>query len=326
MARRRPHEEHTNHEAWAIPYADLMTLLLAFFVVMYAISSINEGKYRVVADSLTAAFGGAPRTINPIQVGNHQLQGADWDRPSPIQSGAKQGPTAPSPAPDPTLLPSMTSQMRTAVSLRDKDHLDRAQRQLSNLRVQLGRTLEPLIKQNLISVRRNELWIEVEIHSDILFPTGSATLDQSARQILTKLADVLRKAPNGVRVEGYTDNQPIHTAQFPSNWELSAARAASVVHLFADEGMSPSQLAMVGYGEFRPRADNSTEAGRNANRRVVLIILADSAGSLAPEPPSREQAAAASGSTAPPEVDGGQPATTNESGTTSVPAANEGVK
>ena len=98
MARKKKHEEHGNHEAWAIPYADLMTLLLAFFVVMYAISSLNEGKYRVMADALTAAFGGAPRTINPVQVGNHQQQGSDYDRPSPIKSGAKKGPCAPSPS------------------------------------------------------------------------------------------------------------------------------------------------------------------------------------------------------------------------------------
>ncbi len=325
MARRKPHEEHANHEAWAIPYADLMTLLLAFFVVMYAISSLNEGKYRIMADALTAAFGGAPRTINPVQVGNQQVQGNDWDRPSPIKSGAKQGPTAPSPAPDPTLLPSMASQMRTAVSLDDTERLDRAQRQLTNLQTDLSRTLAPLVQQNLISVRRSALWIEVEIHSDILFPTGSATLDASARTVLSKLAAVLRNAPNGVRVEGYTDNQPIATAQFPSNWELSAARAASVVHLFADQGMAPSQLAMVGYGEFRPRADNSTEAGRNANRRVVLIILADSAGSLAPDPPSRDQTAG-TGTAEPPGTDGGQPAATTVSGTRAVPAVIEGVK
>ncbi|WP_434213474.1 flagellar motor protein MotD [[Pseudomonas] boreopolis] len=283
MARRKHHEEHHNHEAWAIPYADLLTLLLAFFVVMYAISSINEGKYRVMADALTAAFGGAPRTINPVQVGNHQLQGSDWDRPSPIKSGAKEGPTAPSPAPDPTLLPSMASQMRMPVSLRDQDRLARAQRQMDQVARQLTRALAPLVDARLITVRRHDLWIEVEIHSDILFATGSALLDRNARDTLAKLATVLREAPNGVRVEGYTDNQPIATAQFPSNWELSTARAASVVHLFVDEGIAPQRLAMVGYGEFRPRADNASEAGRNANRRVVLIILADSDASLAPE-------------------------------------------
>src|SRR5690606_37372743 len=135
MRRRRKHEEHVNHEAWAIPYADLMTLLLAFFVVMYAISTINEGKYRVMADALTAAFGGAPRTINPVQVGNHQLQGADFDRPSPIKSGAKQGPSAPSPAPNPTLLPALASHMRTGtpMDVTNREAVQRAQRQLGNI-------------------------------------------------------------------------------------------------------------------------------------------------------------------------------------------------
>lgn len=323
MARRRhAHDEHTNHEAWAIPYADLMTLLLAFFVVMYAISSLNEGKYRVMADALTAAFGGAPRTINPVQVGNNQLQGANWDRPSPIKSGAKSGPTAPSPSPDPTLLPSMASQMRMPVSLRNQDQLARAQRQLDAVSAQLSQALSPLIEKNLISVRRSELWIEVEIHSDILFNTGSASLDQSARQTLSLLANVLRQTPNGVRVEGYTDNQPIATSQFPSNWELSAARAASVVHLFADQGLSPGRLAMVGYGEFRPRADNSTEAGRNANRRVVLIILADSAANLAPEPPAPPQLQA--GPDLPPVPVAGGPLNPGH-GPAVAPAVTEGV-
>ena len=98
MARRprHQHEEHLNHEAWAIPYADLLTLLLAFFVVMYAISSLNEGKYRVVADSLSAAFGGPPRSIKPVQVGQVQLRGGDFDRPSVIDTGARRGPAQPS--------------------------------------------------------------------------------------------------------------------------------------------------------------------------------------------------------------------------------------
>ncbi|MET3148230.1 UNVERIFIED_ORG: chemotaxis protein MotB [Xanthomonas axonopodis] len=269
MARRRKHhEEHGNHEAWAIPYADLMTLLLAFFVVMYAISSLNEGKYKVMAQALTSAFGGSSNKASPVQLGKTQTLGADYDRPSVIKAGApmaaSNGPT------DPTLLPSMAAQMRMPVSLRNQAQLARAQRQMDAVEQQLSKTLAPLIDKQLITIRRNDLWIEVEINSDILFGTGSATLAGGARGTLSTLASVLRDAPNGVRVEGYTDNQPIATAQFPSNWELSAARAASVVHLFADDGIAPQRLAMVGYGEFRARADNSTEAGRNANRRVVL--------------------------------------------------------
>ncbi len=280
MARRHRHEEHGNHEAWAIPYADLMTLLLAFFVVMYAISSVNEGKYRVVADSLTAAFGGAPRTINPVQVGNHQLQGADFDRPSPIKSGAKKGPSAPSPAPNVTLLAAMASQMNMAM---DPRGLQSAQAQLQQIADDLERTLAPLIDDKLVTVKRSELWIEVQINSDILFPSGSAELQPLARETVGKLAHVLAQVPNAVRVEGYTDNRPINTWQFPSNWELSSARAASVVHLFVRDGIPPDRLAMIGYGEYRPVGDNATAEGRNANRRVLLIILASPGGGPAPD-------------------------------------------
>ncbi len=273
MARRKRHEEHGNHEAWAIPYADLMTLLLAFFVVMYAISSLNEGKYRVMADSLSTAFGGAPRTITQVQVGNVQLQGGGHDTPSVIRAPSMTGGAMP----DPTQLPSMASQMRMPVSMHNQEQLKRAERQLNQIADRLSSTLAPLIKQGVITVRRTELWLEVEINSDILFSTGSAALDSGARDTLGKLADVLLDAPNGVRVEGHTDNLPIATAQFPSNWELSAGRAASVVHLFADHGLQPARLAMVGYGQFRPRESNDQPEGRNRNRRVMVIILADSA-------------------------------------------------
>lgn len=273
MARRKHHEEHANHEAWAIPYADLMTLLLAFFVVMYAISSLNEGKYRVMADALTTAFGGSPRTITQVQVGNMQIQGGGHDTPSVIRSPSMTGGATA----DPSQLPSMASHMRMPVSAHNQEQLQRAERQLGQIANRLSEALAPLVKQGVITVRRTELWIEVEINSDILFGTGSAALDAGARDTLGKLADVLLDAPNGVRVEGHTDNVPIATAQFPSNWELSAARAASVVHLFADHGVQPQRLAMVGYGQFRPRESNDAPEGRNRNRRVMVIILADSA-------------------------------------------------
>ncbi len=288
MARRHKHEEHANHEAWAIPYADLMTLLLAFFVVMYAISTLNEGKYRVMADALTAAFGGAPRTINPVQVGNHQLQGADFDRPSPIKSGAKQGPSAPSPSPNVTLLAAMASQMNLPL---DAKGLQSAQGELKRIADDLERALAPLIDEKLVTIKRSTLWLEVQINSDILFATGSATLDPQAQETVGKLGAVLAGVPNSVRVEGYTDDRPIRTAQFPSNWELSSSRAASVVHLFVRDGIPPERLAMIGYGEFRPIADNATLEGRNANRRVLLIILA-SPGGPAPELHAQQEAVA----------------------------------
>jgi chemotaxis protein MotB len=272
MARKHSHEDHVNHEAWAIPYADLMTLLLAFFVVMYALSTINEAKYRVMADAMSAAFGGAPRTMSPVQVGEHLVQGQGGTRTTPIKSSPTLS------LPDPNRLPS-ASPLRTSGTPREEEQLRRrAQRQLDDIANRLNIALAPLIQKKLITVRHAGMWIEVEINSDILFSPGSASLDQSARATLAQLAQVLVPVPNGVRVEGYTDDTPIATLQFPSNWELSAARAASVVHLLADHSLRPSRLSIIGYGEFRPRADNTTQAGRNANRRVVLVILADAGG------------------------------------------------
>lgn len=272
MGRRKKHEEHANHEAWAIPYADLLTLLLAFFVVMYAISSLNEGKYRVMADAMTTAFGGMPRTIQQVQVGNQQVQGAANDTPSAINAQSMTG----SRASDPAQLSAVGAQMRQPISFRDTASLESASRQLQTISERINRALAPLIDKGLITVRRTELWIEVEINSDILFTPASARLDPVALDTLGTLADVLVDVPNLLRVEGHTDNLPIANAQYPSNWELSAARAASVVHLFAANGIAPGRLAMVGYGEFRPREDNRDINGRNRNRRVMVVILADS--------------------------------------------------
>lgn len=289
MSRRRVHEEEGNHEAWAIPYADLMTLLLAFFVVMYAISSVNAGKYRVMADALNAAFGGTPKAIAPIQLGQRQLQGAKFDQPSPIQSGAKRGPTAASPVPDPAMLPSIAAQLRvnlpTPIRSNDNDNAsdsDNAnarhaapQKQLHTIATKVEQALKELVDLDLVTVRRSQLWLEVEIRSDILFDSGLALPRALAVTTVKRLATVLQDVPNAVRIEGYTDNVPIRTMQYPSNWELSAARAASVVHIFTDSGIPADRLAVVGYGEQRPREDNSTASGRGANRRVVLIILAE---------------------------------------------------
>jgi chemotaxis protein MotB len=129
-------------------------------------------------------------------------------------------------------------------------------------------------------VRRESTWVEVEIRTDILFASGIAKISNDAMPALTVLAETLAKYPNPVRVEGHTDNRPINTATFPSNWELSAARAASVVHLFARGGVQPARLAVIGLGEFRPAQSNDTVEGRNANRRVLIVILA---GDQAPE-------------------------------------------
>lgn len=273
MARRpsKHPEEHLNHEAWAIPYGDLLTLLLAFFVVMYAISSLNEGKYRVVADSLSAAFGGVPRVIKPVQVGQVQLRGGDFDHPSVIDSAAKRGPTQPTRVEVPMPL-SRRQQQPDSTAMRA------SQAQLNMLGDDIEKALSELVQKGVVRLRRGENFLAVEIQSDLLFASGAATPSPAALETIRQLAPVLRNVPNAVRVEGYTDDQPINTPQFRSNWDLSVARATNVVHELIDAGIAPERLAAMGYGQYQPIADNSTVSGRSANRRVELVILASSRG------------------------------------------------
>ncbi len=248
MARRKYQEEISNHEAWAIPYGDLITLLLALFVVLYAVSTINEGKYRVLSDSLTAAFRGAPSAVTPLQKGGgagiqapQTIVGLAPSQalklPNPTRSGAEQLPIT---------LRKMADEVEVAMA--------------------------PLIEDDLISVKRNALWVEVDIKSEILFASGSAEINPKAVPILEQLGRILSPLENPIRVEGHTDNRPISSIAFPSNWELSAARSARIVRLFAQIGVDPTRMVAAGLGEFQPVADNATAEGRNSNRRVTLVI------------------------------------------------------
>jgi chemotaxis protein MotB len=286
---RKRHEEHSNHEAWAIPYGDLVTLLLAFFVVMYALSTLNEGKYRLLSDSLYAAFRGEPRTLEPVEVGQHQA-GAGADSRTGVLQQQRPDPARAPPAgalvklaPE---LPPISSSRATALA----EQAERRDAALTRVAGEVESALGDLVKRNLVMVRRNELWVEVELRTDILFSSGSAQPAPTAVPVLERLAQVLAPLPNSIRVEGYTDNVPIRTSVFFSNWELSAARAGSVVRVLAGQGIDAGRLAVVGYGEQRPAAGNDTPEGRNANRRVVVVILAvepndapaDPAGPVAP--------------------------------------------
>jgi chemotaxis protein MotB len=270
MARKPKHEDHVNHEAWAIPYGDLVTLLLAFFVVMYAMSSVNEGKYRVLSDSLNAAFSGAPRTMSPIQVGEKQVgNGADIHM-SIVQQAMLQGQPRAMLSP-PVNWRNMPANQAQASS--PEAPVDRREEELNHVAQQVERAMKELIDKNLIAVRRHGQWVEVEIRTDILFPSGIATLAPQAQDVVAQLGETLKPFPNPIRVEGHTDNRPISTLAFPSNWELSSARASSVVHTFTKVGVDPARLAVIGLGEFRPAQPNDTPQGRTANRRVLLIIL-----------------------------------------------------
>jgi chemotaxis protein MotB len=271
--RRKKHEEHANHEAWAIPYADLLTLLLAFFVVMYAISSVNAGKYRVLSDSLFAAFRGAPRTLQPVQVGDEQVgTGADMNSTS-VQQSVLEGKAQARMAPVPVSLGMQRPAVDAATANKLPPQAAAAAQALSKLADQVEQAMNQLVQKDMVTIRRNDFWIEVEMKTDLLFPSGSARLSDSAVNIIDQLGSVLAPFPNPIRVEGHTDNKPIKTAVFYSNWELSAARAGSVVRVLANHGVGPGRLAVIGYGEQRPLKGNDTADGRNANRRVVVVIL-----------------------------------------------------
>jgi chemotaxis protein MotB len=310
--RRKKHEEHANHEAWAIPYADLLTLLLAFFVVMYAISSVNAGKYRVLSDSLFAAFRGAPRSMQPVQVGDKQMgTGADMNS-TVVQQAVLNGKAQSRLAPIPVAVGLQKTAADSSITNKLPAQAAAAAAALSRLADQVAQAMNQLVRKDMVTIRRSDFWIEVEMKTDILFPSGSARLADNAVNIIEQLGGVLAPFPNPIRVEGHTDNKPIKTAVFYSNWELSAARAGSVVRVLANHGVGPDRLAVIGYGEQRPLKGNDTEDGRNANRRVVIVILstelmrqADPAkvtdnGSGSPAPAPNEATASGSGTIASP--------------------------
>lgn len=259
--RRIQHEEHINHERWAIPYGDLITLLLAFFVVMYSISQVNEGKYRVLAQSIATAFKGIPHVIQPIQAGEQPTQ-------SPLISAIQSlQPAAPDGSPTPRMLVKPAAPKLPAVTS------DAPPPQLAHVADDMQKALSALVNAHQVLIKRHAQWVEVEISTDILFPSGVAELTSEAQDALGRIAGILAPLSNPLRVEGYTDDKPIHTIQFPSNWELSASRAASVARLFIAHGVAPQRLAVIGWGAYRPVASNDTAAGRNANRRVEILIL-----------------------------------------------------
>ena len=276
MARKKKHEEHENHERWLISYADFITLLFAFFVVMYSVSSVNEGKYRVLSDSLVAAFRSSARSMQPIQVGELSKSAK---QPGLVKSIVDQGGSLhkyeqKSLSPFQIENPKTGHMGESAPPDSGQNAAKRGGRETINkMADELEKSMSKLIQQDLIAVRRNDLWVEVEIKTSILFPSGSAVLQREALPVLSEIANILKNFPNPIRVEGFTDSLPINTVAFPSNWELSAGRAASVVHLFTKEGMEPRRMAAIGFGEYRPIADNATPEGRNKNRRVVILIL-----------------------------------------------------
>lgn len=247
--RRQSQEDLHNKERWLISYADFITLLFAFFVVMYSVSSVNQGKYKVLSETLTGVFNAPQRSINPIEVGEQPAVAAPSDDviPPPVAEA-----------------PSNPQQ--------DAEARSEALRAMAD---QLALEFDDLINRGVVTLETNDRWLALNLPNSLLFSSGDAEPHYDAFDVIRKIATVLRDRDNAVKVEGFTDNQPISTSRFPSNWELSSARAAAVVRMLTMEGVEPERLAAVGYGRFQPVARNDTDEGRRRNRRVVLLISRD---------------------------------------------------
>ncbi len=264
MARKKRKDRllEANHDRWLVSYADFITLLFAFFVVMYSISSVNEGKYRLLSETLNAAFG--------------EPRGERGAADLAIVPGEPLRDLAALPADLPLARPAGESGELGELQQQIRQQAIEAMRQgASQQRVldELYISLHEFIEQGLIGVASNGDRIEVDMKAQMLFSSGDARLSRNALEALRQVAQSLLSIANPVQVEGHTDNVPITNFLYRSNWELSAARAASVVRYLSEQGIDPKRLAAVAMGEHRPIADNASEQGRASNRRVTLLIL-----------------------------------------------------
>ncbi|WP_136416156.1 MULTISPECIES: flagellar motor protein MotD [Oxalobacteraceae] len=242
MARKKYDEENDNHDRWLVSYADFITLLFAFFVVMYALSSVNEGKYRVLSNSLVNAFGG-------VQM-------------APIKG---------TPPPVTPILPRSLPPVRP----RNSEALRKEKEQLTGVARDILKVMAPLVEQGKVRVTQSGRGVSVEINASVLFAPGDASLSETSSQALRAVAAVLKNDDHAIQVEGHTDSVPIRNALFPSNWELSAVRASSVIRLFIDSGIDEARLTAVGHGPTQPVGSNETTEGRMRNRRVAVMILSN---------------------------------------------------
>jgi len=244
--RHAAHQSTEHVDRWVVSYADFITLLFAFFVVMYAVSSVNDGKYRVLSKSLRATFGEVvAEQPGGLEAVLEQMQDV---REMPAEAGAVQPGEG-------ELPPEITAE----------DILDYIQ---NTLRSALGGDLA----EGKLQLSETPRGVELEFNSRLLFDSASAVLDQQYRPVLIEIAGILSDMDNAIDVEGFTDDVPIDTERFPSNWELSAARAVAVIRLLADNGVEPSRMVAVGYGPHQPAASNDTPEGRARNRRVIIVI------------------------------------------------------
>ncbi|WP_298161905.1 flagellar motor protein MotB [Acidocella sp.] len=253
--RRQEPEKHANHERWVISYADLLTLLLATFVVLYASSTRSKHKEDEFAQAFIKAFHGTPPSVIITKPGasNGILEKINIPAPTDVRDKKKSN---------------LSNNMR--------QQIEKEVQNLEALQLKLMSIFQPLIAQKSVAITSAPLSLTIQLDASVLFQSGQAALKPDAVALLRQVGDGLAQLPGQFKivVQGYTDNQPISTAQFSSNWSLSAERAVTVVELFESVGVNGDALSAQGFGQFSPVADNSNAQGRAKNRRVVVVVRA----------------------------------------------------
>jgi chemotaxis protein MotB len=254
MLRRKPFDDDDeNPDRWLVSYADFITLLFAFFVVMYSISSVNKGKYDKLASSMGGAFTGENASIQlKMKAGNPS------DAASKLKNQQK----------------SLIKPLPLTYLYSEK--MRREREALTNMGIDLSNKLSPLISEGKVRVVQNNRGIRIDINDSVLFSPGSAELAGTASAMMNEIAIMLKDNQRHIQVEGHTDNIAIHNATFFSNWELSAVRASSVVRMLSEIGIAENRLSALGFGAAQPITENETPAGRAKNRRVSIMILYES--------------------------------------------------
>jgi chemotaxis protein MotB len=258
LRKRRHFVEHDNVDRWLVSYADYMTLLFALFVVLYAMAMVNEDPFETATESIGKVFqandelpknrghGDDILDVNSSKT-NKRLYGhgiLDVAGPELFEGEV-------------TLSNVSDSEVGT---------------NLTSLEKELHTALYELIESGFAQLQVDGDWLEIELNSGLLFPSGSSSATNNATTILAVIYDVIGSTTNFIRVRGYTDNQPINTEIFSSNWELSVFRATAILRVLENLSLDPARMAIEGYGQYYPRENNGTAQGRAQNRRVVIAI------------------------------------------------------
>lgn len=250
--------DKSDTERWLVSYADYMTLLFALFVLLYSMATMEREQFKKLQDTISKVF------VEATDKKETGIQGQSVQPDIHPQSDFELYGSGLEEATGPTLLAD-----NAKLEQIDSTKLGSP---LAAMQKDINRALRSLVESDLAKVTLDEDWLTIELSSGLLFSSGSASSNSSASAVMTELTAILKQTDNFMRVRGYTDSVPIRTEQFPSNWELSVARAASIVRLLEQLGIAPQRMAIEGYGQYAPFAENTSAQGRSQNRKVVIAL------------------------------------------------------